>query len=62
MPFDPGNNPPYLILRSGLIAKAGIMAPHMVRRAVNGVGQMASKYQSLAEIYRKRSSAWEHKS
>ena len=39
MPFDLGNNPPYLILRSGLIAEASIMAPHMVRRAVNRVDQ-----------------------
>jgi len=43
MPFDPGNNPPYLILRPGLIAEAGIMAPHMFRGTVNGVGQMVNK-------------------
>jgi len=42
MPFHLGNNPPFLAPRSGLIAEAGVIAPHMVRRTANGTRQKMS--------------------
>ena len=39
MPFHLGNNPPFLAPRPGLIAEAGVIAPHMVRWATDGAGQ-----------------------
>ena len=39
MPFDLCNDAPFLVPRSGLIAEAGVIAPHMVRRTANGTRQ-----------------------
>ena len=39
MPFNLGNDAAFLVPRSGLITKAGIITPHMVRRTAYGAGQ-----------------------
>ncbi len=39
MPFDLGNDTAFLAPRSGLIAEAGVIAPHMIRRTANGARQ-----------------------
>ena len=39
MLFDLGNDTASLVPRSGLIAEAGIIMPHMVRRTANGACQ-----------------------
>ena len=42
MPFDLGNDAAFLVPRSGLIAEAGVITPHMVRWTANGAGQQMS--------------------